>query len=75
MSGVAKPTDHVFRVEVSPPGAQAPAPWYSQNVVAKDGTARVALPLALNDAPGKWTVLVREVATGVIGRATASVAP
>ena len=65
VTGAAKPTDHVFRIEVTPPGAEAPAFWYSSNVLAKEGRADVTIPLALNDPRGFWRIKVRDVATGL----------
>lgn len=65
LAGVAKATDHVFRVEVTPPGADSPAAWYCRNVLATAGSATIALPLALNDPPGAWRITVRDVATGL----------
>lgn len=71
--GVAAPADHVFRVEVTPPGAEGPAAWYSRNVVAQGGRLEFEIPLALNDPPGTWRVEVRDVATGLRGEATVAV--
>ena len=58
----------VFRVEVSAPdGALAPA--LCRNVHALGGVAEFSLRMAYNDQPGKWTVTVRDMATGTIGKA------
>ena len=73
LEGVAAPDDHVFRVEVTPPGAEGPAAWYSHNVVAQGGRLELGIPLALNDPPGTWRVAVRDVATGMRGVATVTV--
>jgi len=73
LAGVAKATDHVFRVEVTPAGADRPAAWYCRNVLAPAGTTTVSLPLALDDPPGPWRIVVRDVATGVSATVTATV--
>jgi hypothetical protein len=64
-------TDRVLRVEVTPPGATAPAVWYSQNALARGGRLTLQVPLALNDPVGRWQVTVRDVATGQTAEATA----
>ena len=38
---------------------------YRTNVVCPPGGGEFPLPLALNDAPGEWTLKVHEIATGV----------
>lgn len=73
LEGVPAPVDHVFRVEVTPPGADGPAPWYSRNTVAHGGRLELDMPLALNDPPGTWRVAVRDVATGLLGEGTVAV--
>lgn len=57
--------DHVFRVEVVPPGASGPVPWYCLNLSAPKGEMTCAIPLALNDPKGSWTVRIRDIATGL----------
>ncbi len=47
---------------LGPDGKQRPV--YRRNVVCPPGGGEFPLPLALNDAPGKWTLKVHEVATG-----------
>ncbi len=69
--GLATPGDHVFRVEVTPPHADAPVFWYCSNILAPDGKAQLCLPLALNDPRGQWHVTVCDVATGLVGEAMA----
>lgn len=60
--------DHVLRVDVlRPDGAAHPA--YCRNIVARGGKGVFAIPLALNDPQGRWTVVCRDVATGVEGKA------
>lgn len=68
-SSAPTPGDHVLRVEVRDP-AGAVSEAYSRNVPAERGRAEIAIPFALNDAPGSWTVSVRDAVTGVTGEAT-----
>ena len=68
----ARPTNHVLRVEVIPPGEDAPAPWYCWNMPAPRGELRLSIPLALSDPAGVWRVTVRDVASGHRGSARAS---
>jgi len=56
--------DHVLRLEVTGPDQQERA-HYSQNILAHQGTAETTLHLALNDDPGRWSIHVTDVATGV----------
>ncbi|HOQ29009.1 MAG TPA: hypothetical protein PLH36_09730, partial [Armatimonadota bacterium] len=63
-----KPGRHVLRVRfIGPDGKERRE--YQQSVVAEGGTAELSLPLAFNDAPGTWSVVVQDVATGVTGKA------
>ncbi|MDD2707275.1 MAG: beta-galactosidase [Verrucomicrobiae bacterium] len=55
---------HVARVEVMGPDG-APRPHYGANLTLKQGKAEGTIPLAINDSPGKWTIQVRDVATGL----------
>jgi hypothetical protein len=54
---------HVIRIEVEDPHGNR-LDHYAQNVTAPDGTARFTIPLALNDPPGAWSLVARDVATG-----------
>jgi len=60
----------VLRLDVLGPDGK-PRTLYGQNLFSLDGRFATRVPLALNDPEGQWTVLVRDVATGV--NATASV--
>ena len=51
------------RVDVVTP-AGAVAEHYCGNVLVKDGQGSIRIPFALNDPKGKWTVRVKDVATG-----------
>ena len=66
-----QPELHVFRLDVIGPDG-LPRRGYSQNVVATSGTAKATVPFALNDPPGAWTLLVRDVASGASARRTLS---
>ncbi|MGH9674268.1 MAG: hypothetical protein ACRD44_13890 [Bryobacteraceae bacterium] len=58
--GGARP---VLRVDVADPEGKFVA-HYSGNVLAMEGRAAHAAPLAMNDAPGKWRVTVTDLVTG-----------
>ena len=58
------PSKHCFRVEVvSPMGENLN--YYAQNIVSENGSAQAEIPWALNEKPGQYTVMVRDVASGV----------
>lgn len=58
---------HTFRMQVlSPNGGELP--WYTRKVIAVEAEAEVAIPWASNDIPGRYTVVVRDVASGVTAR-------
>jgi uncharacterized protein YfaS (alpha-2-macroglobulin family) len=54
---------HVFRVECTGPDGNA-VPHYSRNVLAARGTTGYSIPLAVNDATGRWTVRVTDILSG-----------
>ena len=59
----------MFRIDVAgPDGVLVPA--LCRNVRSLGGVAKVPVRMAFNDQPGQWTVTVRDVATGVVGKAT-----
>lgn len=60
----AKSGRHLLRVEVEGPDGK-PRTWYAGSIEAKSGTASFSLPTAFNDAAGRWTLYVRDVASGV----------
>jgi len=63
LKGVDKPGTHILHAAlISPQGQEFR--YYTDNVVAEGGKAKGSFPLALNDAPGKWTLRIRDVATG-----------
>jgi hypothetical protein len=62
-----------LRVVVTDPTGQE-RPYYGAQLAADQDTTRGSFQLALNDAPGKWTITATDVATGVKGEATFTVA-
>ena len=54
---------HVFQVDVLDPAGKR-VEHYSGNVYAAQGAAGKTIPLAHNDAAGRWQVRVRDVVTG-----------
>jgi hypothetical protein len=65
--GDAPGSGHVvdFRV-LSPEGQELS--WYTQAITVREGAAEATIPWALNDPPGAYTVVARDVATGVSAR-------
>ncbi|MHB1935684.1 MAG: beta-galactosidase [Acidobacteriaceae bacterium] len=53
----------IFHVEVRDPEGNLQR-FYSGNVIARQGAGVKSIPFAANDAPGKWTVDVRDVMSG-----------
>ena len=56
--------NHVLRVDMVNPKGHA-ADYYSQNLIAAKGRCEFVRPLALNEAPGRWTLRVRDAASCV----------
>ena len=46
---------------------------YAQNVAVIDGSGEAFIPLALNDTPGTWRIVARDVASRTAAEATVSV--
>ena len=55
---------YVLHVDIVPPSGKSPF-HFQRNLATKDGTAKLAFPLALNDETGVWKVRVTEPLTGV----------
>ena len=55
--------DHVLVVRVTDAKGRT-RPEHGSNVLAAGGKCAVELPIALNDPTGKWSVAIRDVATG-----------
>ena len=53
----------IFHVDVLDPQGNRQA-FYSGNVLARQGAGVKSIPFAANDAPGKWTIDVRDVMSG-----------
>jgi hypothetical protein len=64
--------DHVLHVDLIDPSGETT--WhYARNELAPSGKSSFALPLAINESPGTWTVRIRDVLTGVTGEAKVSI--
>jgi len=64
--------DHVFHLDFIGPGGEST--WhYARNELTSSGEFSYAVPLAVNEKPGTWTVRVRDVLTGVAGEAKVSI--
>lgn len=68
-----KPERHWFRLDVIRPAGRLDLA-YSRNVEAKGGRAEIAIPFALNDPPGKWTIIVQDVVSGEQARVSVDLA-
>ncbi|MBI3831007.1 MAG: beta-galactosidase [Planctomycetes bacterium] len=55
---------HAYRFEVTGPDGK-PLPLYAKNLKAPKGACATTLYLALSDPAGKYTVTVRDIATGL----------
>ncbi|UCC68812.1 MAG: beta-galactosidase, partial [Armatimonadota bacterium] len=62
-AGAVRPVRHVLKLEVFGPGGKK-RPLYSRNVDARGGAAKGEFRLALNDAAGKWRLVVTDVFSG-----------
>jgi len=60
---------HILRVEVTGPSGEN-LPWYAANITAENATAKYAVHWALNEKPGRYTITVKDTASGIIGRKT-----
>lgn len=78
LAGGAQAGGHVLRVRLYGPDGQE-RPYYACNLrtdqgpQAEVGRADGRLTFALNDAPGTWKLVAKDVATGVYGTATVKV--
>ena len=63
---------HVLYLEAVNPAAQV-VHYQSRSLETTNGSARFSLPLALNEAPGDWTIRCTDVATGVTATARVTV--
>jgi len=56
---------HVFRLEVFNPAGDR-VRHYSRNLDAPNGKVTATVPLAINDATGTWSIVLRDVISGVL---------
>lgn len=69
----AAPDTHALNFRVyGPDGAERR--HYGKTVFAQNGSAAITIPTALNEAQGKWTVKVCDLASGALGTAAFEVA-
>ena len=68
-AGGARPALHCLRVDIFDPNNRE-VREYAQNVLAHAGAATFTVPFALNDTPGRWRIVVTDVASGVAKRLT-----
>jgi hypothetical protein len=54
---------HILHVDVTDPSGKL-VEYYSGNLLARAGCGSKTIPIAANDATGKWQVRVRDVLTG-----------
>ena len=57
------PSLHLFRVEVAGPDGKK-LPYYASNIKAEKGTGRYTINWALNEKQGRYTIYVKDIATG-----------
>ncbi len=62
-AGAATPVRHIYKVEVFGPDGKKHS-LYSRNIEAARGVGRDSFRLALNDAIGKWRIVVTDVFSG-----------
>jgi len=58
------PVSLPVRIELTGPDGSRPY-WYGRTVLTVGGRINATIGLAFNDKPGKWTVCVQELSTGV----------
>jgi len=59
------PGDHLVHVQLRPLGG-TPLSYYDKTVLCVEGEGETYIPLALNEAPGLYKVIVRDVLTGMV---------
>jgi len=68
----ALPGEHVLRVTCFGPRGE-PLPHYSRSVFAPAGSGSTWIPLAFNDPPGAYRIVVRDVLSGVESQVSVNV--
>jgi hypothetical protein len=71
-AGAAAPAGRVLRVQALAPDGQERL-VYRAFVMLTEAEGNTAVPFALNDAAGTWSVVATDVATGATGRAAVAV--
>ncbi len=61
-----RPGDHVVHLELINPAGES-AQHYTRNLLALGGRLKTTIPLALNEARGRWTIRIRDVLSGCAG--------
>jgi uncharacterized protein YfaS (alpha-2-macroglobulin family) len=56
--------NHVAYAEIAGPDKKV-RDYYTQKVILKRGEGEIDIPTAFNDTTGIWSIIVRDVATGV----------
>ncbi|NPV47043.1 MAG: hypothetical protein HPY69_08785 [Armatimonadetes bacterium] len=73
VQGTASPEQHVLRLRVFGPDGKE-RPYYARNLrTGRGGRVEGTLHLAVDDPPGVWKLMARDVATGVQGTVIAVV--
>ena len=65
---------HALKLRVTAPNG-APAPWFDRSLIVGEQGADIALRLARNEQPGRWTVAATDLYTGRKVRAEFEVHP
>ncbi len=68
-----RPESHVIRWQMFGPDGKE-RPWYARNLTTEGPAAQASLMLALDETPGTWKIVARDVATGVTASASFKVA-
>ena len=71
-AGGVSPKERLIRVDVVDPNGKS-VPHYRDFIVLDAEAGRFALPLAFNDAPGKWIICATDVISGVRAEQVVSV--
>lgn len=68
------PGKHLVHVTLNR-GLANPAPYYARDIVCERGEGQTYIPLALNEARGTYTVVVRDVLSGMTAQTSVAVGP
>ena len=72
VKGATEAPYHVLRIEVAGPDGK-PRPHYTRNITHTSRETSFTVPLALSDPAGEWTITVRDVLSGEVGRVAVEV--